>query len=157
MSQKENKSREKSVARRTFLSKIALVSAVTAGIMAVLGIFRLSIPRVFREKSIFKIGYFDDFPLNTFTLIADKKVFIYRDRQNIKALSAVCTHLGCVVTKTPEGFQCPCHGSFFDHTGKVLSGPAPRSLPWHTVDSTPGGLLYIDLNQKVDFDEKLIL
>lgn len=40
----------------------------------------------------------------------------------------VCTHLGCVPTRKKNGWSCPCHGSVFDNSGRVLSGPAPRNL-----------------------------
>jgi cytochrome b6-f complex iron-sulfur subunit len=46
------------------------------------------------------------------------------------ALSAVCTHLGCVV-QWQEGkgeFLCPCHGGRFSPAGTVLGGPPPRPL-----------------------------
>ena len=45
-------------------------------------------------------------------------------------INAVCTHLGCVVPwNTSENkFMCPCHGSQYDETGKVVRGPAPLSL-----------------------------
>lgn len=45
-------------------------------------------------------------------------------------INAVCTHLGCVVPwNTSENkFMCPCHGSQYDNTGKVVRGPAPLSL-----------------------------
>jgi len=46
------------------------------------------------------------------------------------ALSAVCTHLGCVV-QWQEGkgeFLCPCHAGRFSPTGAVLGGPPPRPL-----------------------------
>jgi len=46
------------------------------------------------------------------------------------ALNAVCTHLGCVVpwNRAANKFMCPCHGSQYDATGKVVRGPAPLSL-----------------------------
>merc|ERR1711972_207166 len=46
------------------------------------------------------------------------------------ALSAVCTHLGCVVpwVRSSNKFICPCHGSQYDENGKVVRGPAPLSL-----------------------------
>ncbi|HAN47139.1 MAG TPA: cytochrome b6-f complex iron-sulfur subunit [Cyanobacteria bacterium UBA8156] len=45
-------------------------------------------------------------------------------------LNAVCTHLGCVVpwSVAENKFICPCHGSQYDVTGKVVRGPAPLSL-----------------------------
>ncbi len=47
-------------------------------------------------------------------------------------VSANCTHLGCVpqiVDTKPEGWFCPCHGSVFDMTGRILRGPAAENLP----------------------------
>lgn len=58
-------------------------------------------------------------------------VAAYRDRQGqIHERSAVCTHLGCIVSWNPaEGsWDCPCHGSRFDPQGRVLNGPALREL-----------------------------
>ncbi|MGI0493866.1 cytochrome b6-f complex iron-sulfur subunit [Alkalinema pantanalense CENA528] len=45
-------------------------------------------------------------------------------------INAVCTHLGCVVpwNASENKFMCPCHGSQYDATGKVVRGPAPQSL-----------------------------
>ncbi|HEY9624750.1 MAG TPA: cytochrome b6-f complex iron-sulfur subunit [Crinalium sp.] len=45
-------------------------------------------------------------------------------------INAVCTHLGCVVpwNNSENKFICPCHGSQYDSTGKVVRGPAPLSL-----------------------------
>jgi cytochrome b6-f complex iron-sulfur subunit len=46
-------------------------------------------------------------------------------------INAICTHLGCVVpwNVAENKFMCPCHGSQYDTTGKVVRGPAPKSLP----------------------------
>lgn len=40
----------------------------------------------------------------------------------------ICTHLGCVPNKDASGWLCPCHGSVYDNSGRVLHGPAPRNL-----------------------------
>jgi len=48
----------------------------------------------------------------------------------------ICTHLGCVPNKTKKGWLCPCHGSVYDNSGRIMSGPAPRNLdvpPYHFV------------------------
>jgi cytochrome b6-f complex iron-sulfur subunit len=55
------------------------------------------------------------------------------DPQNPKKLVAVnpkCTHKGCDVKWSMEEkkYECPCHGAKFDANGKVLSGPATKSL-----------------------------
>ena len=44
------------------------------------------------------------------------------------AYSAVCTHEGCPVSRTGNGFQCPCHGASYDDSGQVTGGPARRPL-----------------------------
>jgi cytochrome b6-f complex iron-sulfur subunit len=46
------------------------------------------------------------------------------------ALYGVCTHLGCLPkwVDTNFRFECPCHGSKYQLTGKYIEGPAPRSL-----------------------------
>ncbi len=55
------------------------------------------------------------------------KIAVYRDeRGDIHQLSAVCTHLYCIVhwNDTERTWDCPCHGSRFDPYGKVVNGPA---------------------------------
>lgn len=44
------------------------------------------------------------------------------------AISTTCTHAGCEVRKTKSKFECPCHGSQYDLTGRVVRGPAPANL-----------------------------
>ena len=55
---------------------------------------------------------------------------------NFIALSAVCTHLGCVVAwqDQAEEFLCPCHGGRFSADGKVLGGPPPKPLESFVVE-----------------------
>jgi cytochrome b6-f complex iron-sulfur subunit len=45
------------------------------------------------------------------------------------ALSAGCTHAACEITGfSGQTFVCPCHGSRFDTSGRVVQGPAPTAL-----------------------------
>jgi cytochrome b6-f complex iron-sulfur subunit len=143
------------ITRRKFLGKAALGGALGAGILVALGVLREVIPSMAKENKRFTIGRLYDFPLNTFFLIAAHKIFIYRDYEGVRAMSAVCTHLGCILETTENGFQCPCHGSRFNDKGQVLSGPAPRSLAYYRVDVAPNGQLLVDMSQKVSYDEKL--
>ncbi len=56
---------------------------------------------------------------------------VYRDLEgNVHAVSARCTHLGCIVQWNPAetSWDCPCHGSRFSVEGDVLHGPAVRNL-----------------------------
>jgi len=49
---------------------------------------------------------------------------------SVTAFAPNCPHLGCGYRWFDQDrkFKCPCHASVFDIEGKVLSGPAPRSL-----------------------------
>jgi len=51
------------------------------------------------------------------------------------ALSAVCTHLGCIVKWVDDSkeFLCPCHGGRFSPGGQVLGGPPPEPLETYAV------------------------
>ena len=47
-------------------------------------------------------------------------------------LVGICTHLGCIPlahSGAYNGFFCPCHGSVYDTSGRIRSGPAPTNLP----------------------------
>ena len=65
-------------------------------------------------------------------LKGDPTYIVVEDNQGIAnyGINAVCTHLGCVVpwNVNENKFMCPCHGSQYDSTGKVVRGPAPLSL-----------------------------
>ncbi len=61
-----------------------------------------------------------------------EKVAVYTDEKGKSTmLSAVCTHLGCIVgwNTKDKTWDCPCHGSRYDKLGKVVSGPAVKDLP----------------------------
>jgi cytochrome b6-f complex iron-sulfur subunit len=59
----------------------------------------------------------------TYVVIEDGQIANY-------GLNAICTHLGCVVPWVAglDLFKCPCHGSQYAPNGKVVRGPAPKSL-----------------------------
>lgn len=60
-----------------------------------------------------------------------KKLAVYKDEQGrVNTCSALCPHLGCVVAwnGSEKTWDCPCHGSRFTATGKVLNGPATQDL-----------------------------
>jgi menaquinol-cytochrome c reductase iron-sulfur subunit len=61
----------------------------------------------------------------------ERSLWIVRRPDNtVVAYAPNCPHLGCGYRwSAPDKlFKCPCHGSVFDINGKVLGGPAPRSL-----------------------------
>jgi glycine/D-amino acid oxidase-like deaminating enzyme/nitrite reductase/ring-hydroxylating ferredoxin subunit len=68
----------------------------------------------------------------TIVRLAGRKVGIFRDDDGeLHAVSAICTHLACLVhwNAAERSWDCPCHGSRFDVDGAVIQGPAVRDLP----------------------------
>ncbi|SFF89971.1 Glycine/D-amino acid oxidase [Actinacidiphila alni] len=66
-----------------------------------------------------------------------KRCAVHRDADGaLHAVSARCTHLGCVVAYNPAEttWECPCHGSRFGVDGAVLQGPAVRPLEPRDLD-----------------------
>ena len=62
------------------------------------------------------------------------KVAAFKDEKGrVHAVSAVCSHMGCIVgwNETDRTWDCPCHGSRFELTGEVIHGPATRPLGSH--------------------------
>jgi glycine/D-amino acid oxidase-like deaminating enzyme/nitrite reductase/ring-hydroxylating ferredoxin subunit len=58
-------------------------------------------------------------------------VAAFRDEiGKVHAVSAVCTHMGCLVgwNATDRTWDCPCHGSRFELSGEVIHGPATQPL-----------------------------
>jgi ubiquinol-cytochrome c reductase iron-sulfur subunit len=48
-----------------------------------------------------------------------------------QVLIGICTHLGCIPLAHQgqyQGYFCPCHGSVYDTSGRIRSGPAPLNL-----------------------------
>ena len=63
--------------------------------------------------------------------VAGDKVAVHRDDGgDLHAVSAVCTHLGCIVAwnDAERSWDCPCHGSRFAVDGSVLQAPAMKPL-----------------------------
>ena len=57
------------------------------------------------------------------------------------AVSPICTHLGCTVDVSGAHLVCPCHGSTYDREGRVLRGPAERSLRRFPASVSEGELV----------------
>ena len=95
------------------------------------GIFYL--PRLIKGKTMKTNNNIEDLEKGTGKIIEEdgKKIAAYKNEEGeIIKLSAVCTHMGCIVTWDIENknWLCPCHKSQFDIEGKVLNGPAKRDL-----------------------------
>ena len=62
---------------------------------------------------------------------------------DLRAFSAVCTHLGCTVNYEPEKkvIWCPCHNGAFDLHGRNIAGPPPKPLPEFKVNIRNGTIV----------------
>jgi len=70
--------------------------------------------------------------------------YVKRIKENeVIAISAGCTHLGCIVTWDEEQkiFKCPCHDGRYDADGIVISGPPPAPLKRHKTKVEDGKIL----------------
>ena len=146
--------------RRAFLTHIgAAAVAVTAG-EAAWATYRFARnPVSYGPTQRRVLGDPARFPPGTRTWLDDSRLFVVRDADGLRALSAVCTHLGCTVREDSDGggFVCPCHGSRYDAEGSVTSGPAPRALAYVDVKLDKRGRLIADLAAEVEPTRRLAL
>ncbi len=143
--------------RRDFLGLASMWSAAAAIVVALMGALRLPIPSIFPESnSRVKLGSVDLFVGVAVTPFVDERLWIFSDAAGLYAISAVCTHLGCIVARDEDGkFDCPCHGSRFDGQGKVIKGPAPKALAHFELSVSPDGQLVVDRQKDVGLDVRL--
>lgn len=143
---------EREPERRRFFFVTGMASVV-AGIMGFsAATLRFLFPNVLYEPpSRFPVGLPQDFPPGSVTFLPERRLFVFNSPQGFYVISSVCTHLGCNVrSEEPRGFACPCHGSKFDHQGRVTDGPAPRSLAWFGISLSARGELVVDEQRLVD-------
>ena len=107
------------VSRRSFLSLASLGSFFVAMGTAAVGMLRLPNPAVLPGPvRRFKLGPPEQFSAGSETPFADQNLVLFRDDEGFYAISSTCTHLGCTVARSKDGFACPCHGSRFNSQGQ---------------------------------------
>jgi cytochrome b6-f complex iron-sulfur subunit len=136
--------------RRRFLQWLGGLTVVSTGAMVLTPIVGFLIPGAAGQASaggkvlVAKTG---DIPPGSGKVVAmgSKPVVVVNTDQGVKAYSAICTHLGCVVAfnDMTGQIQCPCHGGEFNPgSGAVVSGPPPAPLPPLTV-SVEGDQIFL--------------
>jgi cytochrome b6-f complex iron-sulfur subunit len=144
--------------RRKFV-KVGTTSLAIAGVGACVFGFRYLLPNVLYEPSpVVSVGKPEHFPVGSVTLDPRYGIFVVHQPEGFYALSAVCTHLGCLSSWKPETgvIACPCHGTSFHRDGRVLSGPAPQPLPWLRVWLNDDGHLMVDRSANIAAHSELI-
>lgn len=113
--------------RRTFITTLIALPLAAAGI------WRFLSPRRVTKPALLRVAL-SALPVGGALVYRQQRIALLREGEQVIAISLVCTHLGCTVSVTPEGMVCPCHGSRFDRSGAVLSGPAEKPLLRLTVE-----------------------
>ena len=92
------------------------------------------------------LGAASEIPVGGGKIYAAVRVVVTQPaRGQYKAFSAVCTHVGCIMSAVTSGtIDCPCHGSQFKITnGAVITGPAPSPLPAKQIKIVDGKVILL--------------
>jgi cytochrome b6-f complex iron-sulfur subunit len=133
--------------RREAFIKLGLGSLGVAGAGAAVFGYEFLSPNVLYEPSpVINAGRPERYPQGSVTADPEAGIYVIHGTEGFYALSAICTHLGCMTTWSADQNQiaCPCHGSKFNVDGVKTAGPAPRPLPWLRVWISDEGDLMID-------------
>ena len=77
--------------------------------------------------------------------VNNKPVLVIHTAEGYRALSAICTHLGCILfwNEQREVIACPCHEAYFSTNGAVISGPPTSALEEYRL-LVEGGQIYVE-------------
>jgi cytochrome b6-f complex iron-sulfur subunit len=144
--------------RRAFFVRMGLGSLSIAAAGTAAFAYQYLSPNVLFEPSpIVNAGKPEGYPVNSVTLDANSGVYLIHAQEGLFALSAICTHLGCLTAWKPElgSIACPCHGSKFsvfdakNTPGQKIEGPAPKPLPWLRTWVSDEGDLMVDRSTNI--------
>lgn len=81
-------------------------------------------------------GFFTKNDTIEYKMYGSKKIMIYKDKIKEYKVYQNCPHLGCrlIFNEIEKTFDCPCHGSRFDLSGKCISGPANENISIKKID-----------------------
>lgn len=134
----------KGIVRRSFLHTLLNLS-LASGVSSLFGILLYPVVRFINAPEIPEseadsvvAGKLADLPLNSGKVVrfGSKPAIVVRTPAgDLKAFSAVCTHLQCIVQYRPdmERVWCACHNGQFDLSGRNVAGPPPRPLEEYAV------------------------
>lgn len=136
---------KKGVPRRDFLNIAVGGSAAAFAAAGAYPVVRYLEPPPDRVKGATRVGKLEDFPVGSVraVLVADRPVLVIRTADEVRAFSAICSHLQCVVAYSAERkrIECPCHGGVYSIDGRNLEGPPPRPLDELVVTIDEGAVL----------------
>jgi len=136
---------EKTISRRRFIGFAWIAAAVIVLAELVGGTLAFLWPRRKGGKSekIFVAGNTAGFKVGEVVPFRRERAFVVRVDGGFLALSAVCTHLHCIVNWNGalKTFECPCHGGKFNEAGAVTGGPPPRPLDLYKLQIVAGKVI----------------
>jgi cytochrome b6-f complex iron-sulfur subunit len=135
------------VSRRDFCVAVGLTACLAAAAGAGAVFVEFLKPRVlFEPPTAFSAGPPDAIAVGSVVPNVKHRAYVIRLADGFRALSSVCTHLGCITRYQPDRniIACPCHGSKFTLAGDVVAGPAPRPLHWLQMSLSTKGDLIVD-------------
>lgn len=134
--------------RRKFLDYLLGTSAVaTLGAILYPILKFISPPRIIEStQNSVVAGKITEFPVNSgkiFKFGNKPGILVHTATGELKAFSAVCTHLECIVQYKSETKQiwCACHNGQYNLEGKNIGGPPPRPLEEYTVNNRNGEIV----------------
>lgn len=121
--------------RRRFLDGLLGFGFLSSVGAVVYPVFRFLIPPAVAEPPTdsITVGRLSDMAPGTgrvFKFGARPALVVRTPAGDLRAFSAICTHLDCTVQyrQDLEAIWCACHDGVFDLGGAVVSGPPPRPL-----------------------------
>lgn len=145
-----------SLGRRRLLGIFGWVAGALATAEAAWATLRFArAPVSYGPPRRWKLGRPEDYAVGSMVYDEKAAVFVKRDPEGLRAMSAVCTHLGCTVRREGEGMVCPCHGSRYDAEGRVIGGPAPQALSYYKLELDKRGGLVVDVSRPEDPNHRL--
>jgi len=135
------------LSRREFCVAVGMTACVLAAAGAGAVFVEFLKPRaLFEPPTAFSAGLPDAIAVGSVVTNVEHRAYVIRLADGFRALSSVCTHLGCITRYQPERnmIACPCHGSQFTTAGEVVAGPAPRPLRWLQMSLSQKGELIVD-------------
>ena len=118
--------------RRDFLTQVGGGACAVAGAGSLVVTLDYLKPKVlFEPPTVFRAGSAVDYPEGTVRFNREQRAYVIGGGGGVFALSAVCTHLGCITRylSDEKAIACPCHGSRFDLEGNVVHGPGAPAAP----------------------------
>ena len=118
--------------RRDFLKSSFKTIAVGSMALSALDIKKILASEIQEGTGIQKVFNLADYPdlgsVGGSAMLSGKVIAIRTGGSKFIALNITCTHKKCDVEFDGSGFECPCHGSTYDKSGKVTNGPATKNL-----------------------------